>query len=138
IGDVGQDLWEEIDYQKASGGGEDYGWRCYEGSHPYNTVSCGPMSSYVFPIYEYSHYAGNAALIGGYVYRGAEYANMFGKYFLDDQYTAAYGFRTITPDGSGGYIVDTTLGSLGRVSVVSFGEDLWGELYAADYSTGGI
>ena len=32
IGDVGQNAWEEIDYQPASSsGGENYGWRCYEG-----------------------------------------------------------------------------------------------------------
>jgi hypothetical protein len=31
IGDVGQNLWEEIDYQPASSpGGEDYGWDMYE------------------------------------------------------------------------------------------------------------
>ncbi|QQR94610.1 MAG: PQQ-dependent sugar dehydrogenase [Bacteroidota bacterium] len=38
IGDVGQDIWEEIDFQQAnSTGGENYGWRCYEGLVTYNT-----------------------------------------------------------------------------------------------------
>ncbi len=33
IGDVGQDLREEINYQAADdGGGQNYGWRCYEGA----------------------------------------------------------------------------------------------------------
>ena len=36
IGDVGQGLWEEIDYQPAGVGGLNYGWRCYEGTHSYN------------------------------------------------------------------------------------------------------
>ena len=34
IADVGQNAWEEIDFQLASSpGGENYGWRCYEGNH---------------------------------------------------------------------------------------------------------
>ena len=37
IGDVGQNSWEEVDLQNAGdAGGENYGWRCYEGDHPYN------------------------------------------------------------------------------------------------------
>ncbi len=46
IGDVGQNEWEEIDFQPASSaGGENYGWRCYEGNHPYNTTGCLPWLS---------------------------------------------------------------------------------------------
>src|SRR5262249_4132793 len=87
IGDVGQDAWEEIDYQQASSnGGENYGWRCYEGNHNYNTTGCGPMTNYDAPVYEYAH-SGNAATVGGYVYRGAEYGNTFGVYFFTDEYT---------------------------------------------------
>ncbi|MFT5058798.1 MAG: glucose/arabinose dehydrogenase, partial [Planctomycetota bacterium] len=34
IGDVGQNAWEEIDFQPASStGGENYGWKCMEGNH---------------------------------------------------------------------------------------------------------
>ena len=45
IGDVGQDAWEEIDFQPASStGGENYGWRCYEGNHVYSmSGSCPDM-----------------------------------------------------------------------------------------------
>jgi glucose/arabinose dehydrogenase len=36
IGDVGQNAWEEIDFQPAgSPGGLNYGWDLMEGSHPY-------------------------------------------------------------------------------------------------------
>ena len=32
IGDVGQNSWEEVDFQPSvSNGGENYGWDCYEG-----------------------------------------------------------------------------------------------------------
>src|SRR5262249_17978853 len=40
IGDVGQDLYEEIDFQSSlSSGGENYGWRLMEGLHCYNPPS---------------------------------------------------------------------------------------------------
>ena len=42
MGDVGQNEREEIDMQLASStGGENYGWRCYEGDLPFNTSGCG-------------------------------------------------------------------------------------------------
>ena len=45
IADVGQNAYEEIDYQPVSSdGGENWGWRCYEGLHTYNTSGCGPSS----------------------------------------------------------------------------------------------
>src|SRR5262249_9011673 len=56
IGDVGQNAWEEVDIEPASSkGGEDYGWRCYEGNHIYNDTGCAPKSNYVFPVFEYAH-----------------------------------------------------------------------------------
>jgi glucose/arabinose dehydrogenase len=56
IGDVGQNTWEEIDYQPASStGGENYGWRCYEGLEGYNTTNCDPQSTYVDPVAQLSH-----------------------------------------------------------------------------------
>jgi len=46
IGDVGQDAWEEVDFQPASspGGEENYGWNLMEGNHCYQTdcSSAGP------------------------------------------------------------------------------------------------
>jgi hypothetical protein len=59
MADVGQGSWEEIDLQLAgSPGGENYGWRCYEGNHPYNLSGCGPMQDYTFPVYKYDHTVG--------------------------------------------------------------------------------
>ena len=86
IADVGQDNWEEVNYQQGTNGGKNYGWRCYEGNHAYNTAGCNAQSSYKSPVYEYQHLSttGDCAIIGGYVYRGKKYPDLFGKYFCTD------------------------------------------------------
>ena len=79
-GDVGQDLWEEIDTIQ---NGKNYGWRCYEGFHPYDTTGCND-TNFVFPIINYYHSNGNCAIIGGFVYRGQNVPELFGKYIYAD------------------------------------------------------
>ena len=85
IADVGQETWEEVDFQ-GKVGGKNYGWRCYEGNHAYNTSGCNPRSFYKFPVYEYQHSSttGDCSIIGGFVYRGKKYSGFKGKYFFTD------------------------------------------------------
>ena len=48
IADVGQGDWEEINMQPAaSNGGENYGWRCYEGNIAFETAGCSSVSSFL-------------------------------------------------------------------------------------------
>lgn len=82
--DVGQSNWEEIDIITNGG---NYGWRCYEGNHPYNTSGCG--GTYIFPVWEYSHTLG-ISVTGGYVYRGQNVPELYGKYIYGD-----YGSRRV-------------------------------------------
>ncbi len=49
IGDVGQGNIEEVDRTATTEAGFNYGWRCYEGSQPYNTENCPPQSELTFP-----------------------------------------------------------------------------------------
>ena len=58
IGDVGQDRWEEVDYEPANRGGRNYGWRNREGAH--NNVTSQPPAYLPLtdPIHEYDHAAG--------------------------------------------------------------------------------
>ena len=139
IADVGQDDWEEIDFQPASSpGGQNYGWRCYEGNHVYNFSLCSSDSDFTFPISEYAHPASIslcASVTGGYVYRGSQYANLYGRYFYVDYCTGD--FRFIEPDGAGGWTT-TYLSDEADYDYSSFGEDHLGEMYVAGLSTGKI
>src|SRR5262245_22273464 len=108
IGDVGQGCWEEIDWSAGGGhGGENYGWRLFEGRHCYNSaqgcqatsspIGCGPACSDPLPsgdplpngtrqpIWDYSSSVGSAcAVTGGYVYRGCRMPAFRGTYFYGD------------------------------------------------------
>jgi glucose/arabinose dehydrogenase len=134
IGDVGQSLWEEVDFQPASStGGENYGWRCYEGNHEYNTAGCSGQGSYDFPIFEYDHGAGQA-ITGGFVYRGSEHPELTGSYFFAD--FSAGTLWSLTPDGGGWQ--DKAQGFYAGSGFSSFGENVNGELFVAEYNSGTI
>jgi hypothetical protein len=84
IGDVGQDAWEEIDYEPFGVGGRNYGWRDREGAHPNVTTKPAAFLPLTDPITEYSHSSGNS-VIGGVVYRGTGLGvGFFGRYFFAD------------------------------------------------------
>jgi len=125
IGDVGQDAWEEIDYQPASDrGGDNYGWNRMEGNHPYNGGT--PPPNYHPPIYEYSHNSGNCAVTGGYVYRGSKIRDLTGAYVYGDYCVGTLRAFTVRNNAA------TNLRSLGVTvaQLSSFGQDASGELYA--------
>ena len=142
IADVGQFLWEEIDFQPAnSTGGENYGWRCYEGNHAFNLGGCPPANTLVFPIHEYSLAGPNCAVTGGYVYRGCAIPDLQGTYFFADYCSARiWSFRYVA--GVVTQFADRTaelapaVGSISSIS--SFGEDANGEVYICDMFGGEI
>jgi len=139
IADVGQASWEEINFQPAaSGGGENYGWRCREGAHDFDTSGDCSQTPFTEPIHEYSHALGRCAVLGGYVYRGSDIPAIAGKYFYAD-YCAGEIFSLRYDGVSVTELVDHTA-ELGRgtQTVVSFGEDANGELYLCDQGNGEI
>lgn len=127
IADVGQNAYEEINFIPAgTGGGLNFGWRCYEGDQPYNTSGCG--GAYFEPLVTTTHAAGNCSITGGRVYRGALYPSLAGRYFFTDYCNTAV--RTITFDGGQPRVEDPI--PAGAISQpVAFGEDVDGELYLA-------
>jgi glucose/arabinose dehydrogenase len=139
IGDVGQNRWEEINFQISdSGGGLNYGWRCMEGAHlnieePPCTTAAGDLTA---PIVEYSHSDG-ISVNGGYVYRGSRYPQLDGAYFYGD-----YGSGRVWSIRLKDRVTQTwsqprfELDS--GVNISSFGQDEAGEIYLVDYSGGTI
>lgn len=134
IGDVGQNTYEEIDFQPAgSPGGQNYGWRCREGFHlcPTSNTSGCSSTGYTDPIHELTR-TGNivCSVTGGYVYRGTQYGRLFGRYLFTD-YCAGQ-LWSITQTSPGVFDVDTLVVSpLLTYQLTSFGQDNLGELYLA-------
>lgn len=142
IGDVGQDAWEEIDYEPRGTGAVNYGWRNREGAHD-NVTSLPPaFLPLTDPIFEYSHSVGHA-IIGGYVYRGSALgAGMTGRYFFADYVNRRLWSLALTVNSSTGLATASDLqehtADLSPGAVSSFGVDAAGELYFCDYSSGRI
>lgn len=133
IADVGQNLWEEINYEKAgSAGGVNYGWRCYEATHPFNLTGCQPASQYTMPVYEIEH-GPDCSVTGGFVYRGALSNDWYGKYFFTDYCNGQ--IRSLHLNDTGG-VVFTNYGSFNVNFITTFGQDRYGELYLGRNSTG--
>jgi glucose/arabinose dehydrogenase len=145
VADVGQDAWEEIDYEPAGRAGRNYGWRVREGAHTYAGSTTQPL---VDPIYDYDHGTGRS-ITGGHVYRGASLPAMRGRYFFADYATRRVWSLGLHVNGSTGEasassvadLIDHTT-DLGGTTVLggisAFGVDAAGELYIVSYSSGTI
>jgi len=125
--DVGQNHWEEINFQPAdSQGGENYGWDFLMGSHcfPIEAETCAQVG--VLPVAEYSHEEhGGCAIIGLGIYRGQEFPELNGVYFSGDYCTGIIWGLTRDEGGNWAYaqFLDTNLQLTGA------GEDEAGNLY---------
>jgi glucose/arabinose dehydrogenase len=120
-GDVGQNLWEEIDIVTK---GANYGWNIMEGSRCYSPATGCNQSGLTLPIVEYDHAEG-CSVTGGYVYRGDQMASLQGYYIYGDYcsgniWALAYNGSVVTENV---LLVDSDL------SITSFGIDLAGNLY---------
>jgi hypothetical protein len=137
IADVGQNAREEINFQPAgSQGGENYGWRCYEGNIPYNLNDCGDEAFYTFPVFDYGHEGSgcSGSVTGGYVYRGALYNRLYGLYLAADYCTGKFYMIQQTEEGFEG----DELGKFASLQYATFGEDQYGELYVGLRGTGEV
>ena len=146
LGDVGQNLYEEVDFLPAATGrglGMNLGWACWEGNQPFDLArvtpctACSNTACFQFPAYVYDHSAGKCAVTGGYVYRGSAIPDLVGTYFFADYCTA----QIWSGQFSGGLLTNvvertaelTPLQSGVTInSISSFGEDRDGELYICD------
>ncbi len=127
IGDVGQNIWEEIDFLPASAApGANFGWDFQEASHPFEgTVPKGlPLNN---PIAEYDHAQG-CSVTGGEVYRGAM-SEWQGIYLYGDYCSGLVWGLLQQNDGnwSNELLFET------GVNISSFGVDESGEIYLVDH-----
>ncbi len=136
IADVGQYSWEEVDFQPASSlGGENYGWRCYEGNHPGFGSGCPPMSEFEPAVAEYSHSAGHCSISGGDVYRGTGSPSLIGKYIYTDYCSGKFWSTELNDaDQFVTFEVSGTLG-LGYTVIASAAD---GRMFVANQNNGKI
>jgi glucose/arabinose dehydrogenase len=136
-GDVGQDLWEEVDIVTKGG---NYGWSVREAFHPLgrNKGSQPLQGTAIDPIIEYPHgarlssqskfpeHTPGVSITGGYVYRGKKLPSLRGVYvYADFQVGTIWGLRY----EQGKVTAHDVLVKNATRQVSSFGEDRDGELY---------
>lgn len=129
IGDVGQDMWEEIDFLPAgSPGGANFGWSIREGAHDYKG---GNTQGLIDPVAEYSHPEGGCSVTGGYVYRGSM-PEWNGIYLYGDYCTGMIWGLVHTDSGWQRQLLFDL-----DVTITSFGQDRSGEVYLVS-DNGGV
>lgn len=136
-GDIGQNLYEEIDLIVKGG---NYGWRNREGFHDFEGGEMQPH--FIDPLAEYGRDKGQS-VTSGYVYRGKQFPQLTG-WFLYADYASGRFWALKQTDGK--VIANEELEvtfvdkigrerpTLNRVQAASFGEDLAGEHYVCDHN----
>jgi glucose/arabinose dehydrogenase len=144
IGDVGQNAFEEINFQKRELSGSlrsglNYGWNCWEGETGFNGCGTPALNTTHDPVTVYGRSLGQS-ITGGYVYRGA--INQFqGLYFyadfaFDNLFVATPASLTLPGTTQANWsTVNFSSASLGNTigNVSSFGENDAGELLIVGY-----
>jgi glucose/arabinose dehydrogenase len=135
IADVGQNMFEWVHFQPAgSAGGENYGWPIFEGDYCLIEERCDEPG-FVEPVAVYAHADGlGCAIIGGYVYRGDEFPNLWGAYLYSD--LCSGNIWTLARDADGEWQSTLMPQIGGRIS--SFGKDESGNIYIIDLAGGNI
>jgi glucose/arabinose dehydrogenase len=128
-GDVGQNLYEEIDLIERGG---NYGWNLREGLHPFGAKGVGPRPDLVEPIWEYHHDTGKS-ITGGLVYRGQRFPELEGAYLYGDYVTGHIWALRYDSDRKR-VVANQRILSRNNVPILSFGEDEQGEAYYMTYN----
>jgi hypothetical protein len=122
IADVGQDMYEEVDFVKRGTlGGKNFGWSNYEGFHRYYGGAV-----HVKPLIERSHSDGYCSITGGYIVRDRSLKSLYGRYVYGDYCNEQLRWAKLRAGrASGGGTIGLRVPSLS-----SFGEDARGRVYA--------
>ena len=140
IADVGQNAREEVNFESAGAGGNNYGWNCREGFNGYSSA-CQNNPGFKDPIFDYRRCSspcttpgfGNS-ITGGFVYRGTTVpanASLRGYYIFSD-YVSKHAWIIKNTSGSGlrSALDVKTIANLTPSGITSFGEIENGEILA--------
>ena len=123
-GDVGQELWEEVNVIQKGG---NYGWSTREGTHAFGNrkpfEGVGPLLP---PIWEYDHSVGES-ITGGRVYNSNRLPQLAGKYLYADYVMGS--IWALTFDQSTGQATRNEQVIEKGIPVLAFGEDQHGEVF---------
>jgi glucose/arabinose dehydrogenase len=128
-GDVGQDVWEEIDLIEKGG---NYGWNVREATHPFVAKGGKPSNAkkpagMIDPIFEYHHDVGKS-ITGGSVYRGKKIPELVGAYLYAD-YVSGKLWALWYDAEQKKVTANREIPLPAPIPVMSFGEDEQGEIY---------
>jgi len=131
IADIGQNVWEEINVQPAgSKGGENYGWSLTCGVHAFPVEKDRPITGMgiTWPVAEYKHGSEGDCVVGIGVYRGKEFPDLDGTYFVGDWVSGRiWGMKKNAADK---WVMQELLNT--QLQLTSGGEDEAGNLYAVN------
>jgi uncharacterized repeat protein (TIGR03806 family) len=131
IGDVGQNHREEIDVLQRAG---NYQWAFFEGNLDRGlALSEQPLGVWMDPVLDLPREESNA-VIGGVVYRGSAFPELYGRYIFGDHVYGniwALDYEVLPGGGVRALALEKIVsGMLGRSgTITSFGTDADGELY---------
>ena len=132
IGDVGQNLQEEVDVMMlADAKGVNFGWPQYEGNLVFDPTRPGPHPP-AFPMLTYSHDGGRCAVVGGYVVRDPDLPSLTGRYLYGDACSGE--IRSFVPRVSTQTALGDRPAGLVLPGLSSFGRGFGGKIYAAQTS----
>ncbi len=134
IGDVGQNIFEEIDYVSIDGGGYNFGWPVYEGERLFGeAVTDDEREAMTFPLWNYEHARAGidarlwqCSVTGGYIYRGEILEDLQGYYIYGDWCSGTI-WTLHQDDETGEWVNEVFMQTPFHIN--SFGEDSEGELY---------
>jgi glucose/arabinose dehydrogenase len=124
VGDVGQELWEEVNVITKGG---NYGWSTREGTNSFsNGTAPEGASDPIDPVWQYDHRIGRS-ITGGRVYRSSRVPELNGAYLYAD-YVSGVVWALMVDEATGNAVKNVQVLPKG-VSVLAFGEDQSGEVF---------
>ena len=136
IGDVGQNVFEEIDLMSPQQAGANLGWNIMEGNSLYTPSTCTQTgTTLTAPIFVYDHSVGDDAIIGGNVYHGIKAPALAGAYIFGDYVSGRV--WSLTQDSTGAW-ARTQITNTASNDLSSFGQDQFGEVYIARITSGTV